>query len=397
MKKLLLIGAMAILTGTVLPQSIPDLPIASGTGSAEVRGDSIYFFGGAITWGGGTRFSTIYKYDGHSWSNYDVTPDNDMFGISTTLKGDSAFVYGGYSFGNNKLRIYNFVDHTWVYAESSPNIVGTYGHTIEQFNGFIYLFYNGYTLIYDISTNTWTQGATNETGSSWLTSVVFENEIYPVGWTNGAFYKYTPANDQYTKLADLPYNVSGGALKCIDGKIYYVGGTSGSGGGTFSNTLVYDIATNQWSDAGISISSDRAFMAAVLYKDNFYVIGGLDSEGAAVNNSELIVAGTPTAVENAYNATEDFELSQNFPNPFSQLTKIRYSVPSGTQGGFDGSLVSLRIYNVMGTEVATLVNESMPAGRYEISFDASALSPGVYFCKLQAGLFTATRQLNCVR
>ena len=49
-------------------------------------------------------------------------PDNDVWGISTTVKGDSAFVYGGYAFGNNKLRIYNFVDNTWQYAQNSPNI-----------------------------------------------------------------------------------------------------------------------------------------------------------------------------------------------------------------------------------------------------------------------------------
>ena len=350
MKNLLLIGIVAVLSIAVMPQTIPNLPIPIGVGSAEVWGDSIYHFGGGTNWGGQTRYATIYKYDGTSWQNYASMPDNDVWGISTTVKGDSAFVYAGYAFGNNKLRIYNFVDNTWEYAQSSPTnvYIGTSGHTIEYLNGFIYLFYNGYTYKYEVSTNTWSQGATNETGGSWLSSVVFENEIYPVGWTNGLFYKYSPASDQWTQLADLPYHVSGGALKCVDGKIYYVGGSSG-GNASFSNTLVYDIATNQWSDANISISSNRAYMAAVLYKHNFYVIGGLDSDGNAVSNSEFIVAGIASAVENAYLVTEDFELSQNFPNPFSQFTKIRYSVPSSSRAGFEGSLVTLRIFNALGT------------------------------------------------
>ncbi len=150
--------------------------------------------------------------------------------------------------------------------------------------------------------------------------MLYQDEIYPVGWTNGLFYKYNPASDQWTKLADLPYNVTGGAVKCVDDKIYYVGGSSG-GDASLNNTLVYDIAANQWSDANISISSKRGHMAAVLYKNNFFVIGGLDSIRNAVNNVEFIFAGLPTAVETEYGVLENFELSQNYPNPFYSVYK----------------------------------------------------------------------------
>jgi N-acetylneuraminic acid mutarotase len=397
MKKSLLHGIGALLSVTVWAQSIPDLPIAIGVGSAEVRGDSIYLFGGSASWSGSTRYSTIYKYDGVSWQNYGAMPDNDMFGISSTIADNKAFVYGGYAFGNNKLRIYNFVDNTWENAESSPNISATYGHTIEYLDGSIYLFYNGYVYIYNISTNTWSQGATNDKGGSWLSSVVYQDEIYPVGWTNGLFYKYTPSSDQWTPLASLPYHVSGGALKCVDDKIYYVGGSSGPGAGTFNNTLVYDIASNQWSDAAISISSNRAYMAAVLYKDNFYTIGGLNSDGVAVSNNEFIVAGLPTSVETAYSLSENFELSQNYPNPFEQSTRIRYTIPSGAHEGAGGLPVTLKIYNALGNELATLVNEPKPAGTYEIDFDASALPSGVYFYKIKTGSYTNTKMMNFIR
>jgi N-acetylneuraminic acid mutarotase len=397
MKKFLLFGIGTLLCIIVWPQSVPDLPIAIGVGSAEVWGDSIYYFGGSTSWSGSTRYPTIYRYDGSSWQNYASMPDNDVWGISSAIRGDSAFVYGGYSFGNNKLRIYNFVDNTWEYAASSPNIAATSGHTLEYVNDSLYMFFNGAVYKYSIDSNTWSQGTTLDRNGSWLFSTVYQDEIYLVGWTNGGFYKYNPANDQWTQLADLPYFVTNGSFRSVDDKIYYVGGTTGSGAGELNSTLVYDVAANQWSDAGISLSTNRAFMADVVYKNNLYVIGGLDPDLNAVANVEFIYAGLPTAVETHYGVLENFGLSQNYPNPFSQFTNIRYTVPSITQNGFEGSLVTLKIFDVVGNEVATLVNESKPAGSYDIIFDASALSPGVYFCRLQAGSLTTSKKMYLIR
>ncbi len=395
MKSLLLIVIVAILSVVVMPQTIPDLPIPIGVGSAEVWGDSIYHFGGGSSWSGSTRYGVIYKYDGSSWQNYSSMPDNDVWGISSTRKGDSVFVYGGYSFGNNKLRIYNFVTNTWVSAANSPNISSTYGHTIECVNDFIYMFFNGYVYKYDISTNSWTQGTTLSQNGSWLFSTVYQDEIYLVGWTLAKFYKYNPASDQWTQLADLPYFVTGGSLRCVDDKIYCVGGSSGSGGGTFNNTLVYDIATNQWTDANIFLTENRAYMADVYYKDNFYVIGGLNSSGNAVDNVEFIVAGTPSAVETESGMPNDFVLYQNYPNPFNPSTTISFSIPSE-------EFVSLKVFNSLGEEVADLVNETKPAGSYEVEFNSNShsglsgireISSGIYFYKISAGSFSESKKM----
>jgi len=397
MKKLLLLGIVVFFSSVILPQSIPNLPIAIGVGSAEVWGDSIYHFGGGSSWSGSTRYAVIYKFDGTSWQNYASMPDNDVWGISTARKGDTVFVYGGYNFGNNKLRIYNFVTNTWVYAANSPNISSTYGHTMEYLDGFVYMFFNGYVYKYNVNTNSWTQGTTLSQNGSWLFSTIYQDEIYLVGWTLSKFYKYTPSTDQWTQLADLPYFVTGGSLKTVDDKIYYVGGTSGSGGGTFNNTLVYDIATNQWSDASIFISANRAYMADVYYKSNFYVIGGLDNSGNAVSDVEFIIAGTPSGVETHSGTPGGFQLSQNYPNPFNPSTTISFSIPSVTLSGVEGFRVQLKVYDVLGNEVATLVNEEKPAGVYEVEFNASRLSSGIYFYKLQAGSFTQTKKMTLIK
>lgn len=81
-----------------------------------------------------------------------------------------------------------------------------------------------------------------------------------------------------------------------------------------------------------------------------------------------------------------FELSQNYPNPFNPTTTISYEIAKET-------IVSLKVYDVIGNEIATLVNETKPAGSYQVVFDAANLSNGVYFYKIQAGNFTATKKL----
>ena len=81
-----------------------------------------------------------------------------------------------------------------------------------------------------------------------------------------------------------------------------------------------------------------------------------------------------------------YELAQNFPNPFNPSTTIRYQLPN------DG-IVTLKIYDILGSEVATLVNEEKAAGRYEVNFNASSLASGVYIYKIQAGGFINSKKM----
>lgn len=93
---------------------------------------------------------------------------------------------------------------------------------------------------------------------------------------------------------------------------------------------------------------------------------------------------------------EGFSLSQNYPNPFNPSTKIKFSIVSSPRG-LGGDLVQLKIYDVMGREVQTLVNESLKPGTYEATFDGSNISSGIYFYKLMAGNYTATKKLTLLK
>jgi len=87
----------------------------------------------------------------------------------------------------------------------------------------------------------------------------------------------------------------------------------------------------------------------------------------------------------------NYHLYANYPNPFNPTTKIRYTIMSNEKR--EMSNVSLKIYDVLGKEVATLVNEEQPAGEYEVEFDGSNNSSGIYFYRIQSGDFVKMKRM----
>ncbi len=96
-----------------------------------------------------------------------------------------------------------------------------------------------------------------------------------------------------------------------------------------------------------------------------------------------------------YGLPDNISLSQNYPNPFNPITKIRYSIPSGeTHGGASVQNILLKIYDVLGNEIATLVNEEKIPGEYEVIFNADGFSSGVYIYRLKVGDFTFNKRMS---
>ena len=93
----------------------------------------------------------------------------------------------------------------------------------------------------------------------------------------------------------------------------------------------------------------------------------------------------------------NYSLEQNYPNPFNPTTTINYSIPAVTVGDENFRPVQLKVYDVLGREVATLVNKKQYPGFYKVTFDASNLSSGIYFYKLQTGNFVETKKMILLR
>lgn len=106
----------------------------------------------------------------------------------------------------------------------------------------------------------------------------------------------------------------------------------------------------------------------------------------------ILVDKSLVSVEDENNPVKisEFRLNQNYPNPFNPETKISYSLP------FE-EFVTIKVYDVLGREVTTLVNEKMPAGTHQIDFNASALSSGTYFYKMQVGDFVTSKKLILIK
>jgi len=127
-----------------------------------------------------------------------------------------------------------------------------------------------------------------------------------------------------------------------------------------------------------------------------------DNDGASIawagtfNGEEDVYFGriihTPVSVDddNETIMVKSFRLDQNFPNPFNPSTRIKYAIGSR-------QFVTLKVYDVLGNEVATLVNEEKPAGTFEVEFNAEDLTSGIYFYTLTAGSFTETKKMILLR
>jgi len=104
-----------------------------------------------------------------------------------------------------------------------------------------------------------------------------------------------------------------------------------------------------------------------------------------------LTEGQPLGVNNySNNIPEKFSLSQNYPNPFNPITNIKYQVAKT-------GLVTLKVFDILGNEVKTLVNEKKPAGNYEIMFDAASYPSGVYFYKLTSDNYSETKKMVLIK
>jgi len=232
----------------------------------------------------------------------------------------------------------------------------------------------------DASYNVYVSGGlvTGSTASDYLT--IKYDSSGTQKWTE--VYNNSPTNG-YDKANGITVDKAG---------YIYVTGTSNNGGSIFDYaTLKYDNAgnllwTQRYNDGG-NDCSPLALVVDTSY--NVYVSGASGTKYMTLKYSQLVgIRGI------SGNVPKSFSLSQNYPNPFNPGTTIRFTIPVG-----DAYMRPdyLKIYDILGREVATLVNQQMQPGSYEVNWDASNFPSGVYFYKLTAGAFVEAKKMMLIK
>lgn len=340
----------------------------------------------------------------------------------------SLLMFNGYPEGDAFLAAYYFYSDPNNYAASFD--LWAYGGLDDADASVLF---GNYTDVYEI-TSKGPLAIYNTPIAAWLAAnaehnyALFGDEWLGAqsNWTNGPHgagefhydvlgitYEYNDVNYGASGDQGLPY-----ALYAVDGSL--LGGDVAASVANYGDTLQYDpyyiYGVSNWLDA-VDFETDvevdyttipfgmtetkptmghrtltagnkvvfSAFDPLYLTSDSVWY--GITEISPLIKTADWF--GVPVGVEDETIPTK-FELSQNYPNPFNPTTVIKYALPKEAN-------VTLKVYNLVGQEVATLVNSNQVAGSYQVRFDASNLSSGVYFYTLKAGNFAVTKKMMLLK
>jgi hypothetical protein len=213
--------------------------------------------------------------------------------------------------------------------------------------------------------------------------------------TGGILYKLNPSGDTlWTRSLSLgPYDI-----RVATGGQYIIAGQLNLDAAL---TLVDSLGTPIWTKTYGGSQSEQARSAQQTSDGGFVLAGSTTSFGAGGADFYVVKTdslGQAVSVGTGHAPTPvEARLEQNYPNPFNPVTVINYAIAGGKEYGVGSMETKLVVYDLLGREVATLVNEEKAPGRYEVTFDASALASGVYIYRLNAAQYVECRKMVVMR
>ncbi|MGA2668492.1 MAG: SBBP repeat-containing protein [Ignavibacteria bacterium] len=242
-------------------------------------------------------------------------------------------------------------------------------------------------------------------------AVDVSGNVYVTGgsWGNGnddyATIKYDSNGiQQWVQRYNGPGNGSDIAYSlAVDGSgnVYVTGLSRGSGTGVDYATIKYGSnGVQQWVQRynGPRNDWDAAYALAIDILGNVYVTGGSWGSGTYIDYATIKYSQNIGIKRISSEVPDRYALYQNYPNPFNPSTKIKFDIPDfPLMKGARGMSVRLTIFDLLGREIATLVNEQLKPGSYEVEWDGSNYPSGVYFYKLITGEFTKTMKMVLIK
>ncbi len=343
---------------SIAPAGDGGFVITGGTKSVSVGEEDLFLF--KINESGDSLWFKTYGTAGND-PGYGITPTDD-----------GGFIVGG---------LYNWSDAWLLRTDSNGDTLWTKtfgGSNYEEANSVVQTSDKGYIFC----------GSTSSSGAGELDAYVvktdslgnllWEKTYGGTGYDEGRRIVLKPAGG-YMILANTDSQISGEMN-------YYIISADDIGDTLWTKTL------------GTIGGMDRAFDIKNISQSE-YIIAGSTFDAVNFDEATLTVINDDSAPTGVYEETDitGYYLYNAYPNPFNPTTSIKYSVGKYTSRNSDNILTSLKIYDVLGNEVAVLVNTRQAPGEYEVRFDAKGLSSGIYFYTLQSGNFTQTKKFILLR
>ncbi|MFA6438679.1 MAG: T9SS type A sorting domain-containing protein [Bacteriovoracaceae bacterium] len=331
----------------------------NGIYALEYHNGKLYM-GGAFTLAGNSKIKNLAVWDGTKWDSITsiggtvrtitFAPNGHMVigGQFTSLTGNSAFKYLAKWDGtqwdslgegaNKQVKKVKYLGNTLYASGDFSSIGGKSIHSMAQWNG--------------------TQWDTVSSAIFGVNDFVFQGDTLFVSGT-----------------------ITGIGMQSNIGAGYFVNSQWTKMGTGFQNVLWYEM---------FNVSAPNTMFVegqSVWCIGNYNIVGGRAAIGIARWNSFNAIA----SVKNTdHDVPGGYVLAQNYPNPFNPTTTIRFSIPSE-------DLVTVTVYDVVGRNVVLLANEKLKIGSYEVKFDASKLSSGVYFYQLRSGSWVETKKMFLIK
>ncbi len=393
--------------------TFPVCPTVSIYNSCAVLGDTLYCAVGSVD---GTAVSTlVYRYSisGNSWTAGIPVPVGKAQATLTKCNGKLYLVGGGSPNTNGTTDVYEYTPSTGTWTLKAPLPTAKSGHSTVCWGDSVLIVAGGSwstpdanVYVYRPASNTWS------TSTSFIGPLrrsqaggIVGNKIYIAGgypFTNTLVIGTIGANaNTITWAAGPPFpSVTKSRLGGVGvgDRFYMVGGNNSAGTTSSDSTFIFQTTTNTWTAlASVKPSQSHNISSSVVYwkvGDSVKVacVGGTSGTVTATNSFHVIACG-PTVVSSPGITNEvpsNYSLEQNYPNPFNPSTKINFSI-------LKSGMVELKVYDILGREVAIIVNEYRIAGNHTVDFNASNLASGVYLYTLKAGDFTNTKKMLLIK
>ncbi|MGD8781057.1 MAG: YCF48-related protein [Ignavibacteria bacterium] len=391
----------------------------------------IHFIDGNNGWACGSKGMTgaIFKTEdgGSTWAEVLITGIFDSFSDMCFLE-DGTIWAGGSKNTSKKCLLYKSIDNgtNWIPYTLPEDLSVNCLYFADNNEGWAILNESGASRIYHTADGgeNWTVQMNGTTSDGWTIRELFcwyffdKNNAIAAG--NYGYIIYTTDGGSTWNYRDTPISTQ-------LWNIYFVDDTNGWIVGGAGNLLYTTDKGVTWNELSLGITQNLKSVHFI-DQNNGWVAGGVSNTNQGIiyssndggltwsqetlssnrdlndifflDNNSAWAAGnyctvyhygtTTTSAEELTALPDEFELNQNYPNPFNPTTTISFTIPtppnpSPYQGerAREGLFVSLKIYDILGNEVATLVDEQKSPGYYEVEFDASCLSSGVYLCALK--------------